>query len=268
MDLNYKVFKILIKNYGTEKLLAALFDNSERSETAWEEFLRRYSRLILKVCWKYEKDYDKVMQRYVYACERLIDNDFHLLKKYNTDFMDRTPKFSNWLIAVVRNICVDYYRKLNGRKRYPAAVAQLSDEDKMFFKLYYWKGLSLTEIGETMNLSSLSSGENAGEKLERINSHLLRTPKRENDVEFVAFDDEIYYTAGDNETDNYDDKINEWISKLSPVEKIAVRLRFWDGLTAREISEVLQIKPYNKVYSILNTALRILRSKSENDGNL
>jgi DNA-directed RNA polymerase specialized sigma24 family protein len=42
-------------------------------------------------------------------------------------------------------------------------------------------------------------------------------------------------------------------------------LRFWDGLTAREISEILKIRPYNKVYSILNRALKILREKSEKE---
>ena len=262
----YGVLKIFFKKYGTGKLLGLLFADNEHSQAAWEEFLGRYSGLILKVCWKYEKDYDKVMQRYLYVCERLVENQFRLLKKFNSDFKDSTPKFSNWLISVVRNICIDFHRKEHGRNRYPAAILQLPEEDRQFFKLYYWKGMTLSEITETLNLSEGNAEENASEKLDRINSLLLREPQKKMKAEFIRFNEEIYDPGDYWENEDYEGKINGWIAELSPAEKIVVRLRFWNGLKAREISDILKIKPYNKVYSILNSALKELREKSKNNG--
>ena len=239
------LFKIPLKRLSIEKLLSLLFTEDKTSVKAWEEFLKRYSKLILKVCWKFEKDYDKVMQRYLYVCEKLIENDFKILKQYNTDFNEQAPKFSTWLIVVTRNICIDYYRQQTGRRRYPAAVATLSKEDKLFFELYYWKGHSLQEISETLNLYSQAETETADDKLERINSLLLRAPKIYPKTELVPFNEQTFISDSENEHSeaelNIDEKINDWIRKLPDNERVIIRLRFWDGLSAREIADILNI---------------------------
>ena len=121
-----RILKIFIKRLSTEKLLRVLFNDNDLSEIAWEEFLKRYSKLILKVCWKFEKDYDKVMQQYLFTCEKLAENNYSLLKKFNSDFNEKSPKFTTWLVVVARNICIDYYRIQHGRKRFPAAIAESS----------------------------------------------------------------------------------------------------------------------------------------------
>lgn len=264
--MDSRILKIYLKKSSLEKLLHFLFSNNDLSGYAWEEFLKRYSKLILKVCWKFEKEYDKVMQQYLFVCEKLVENDFSLLKNFSFDFNEKSPKFTAWLIVVARNICIDYYRTQHGRKRYPAGIANLPKDDKQFFELYYWKGSSLGEISEIMNLYADSNKETAFDKLERINSLLVRTPELQLKTEYISFNEQriLPYEDLSNEID-FVEGMENWIADLSSLEKIIVRLRFWDGLTAREISEVLNISPYNKVYSILNKALKTLRERSEKE---
>lgn len=266
--LGTRILKILLRNSGTEKLLQALFNGDNLSEIAWEEFLKRYSKLILKVCWKFDKDYDKVMQQYLFTCEKLADNNFSLLKKYNSDFNRDKPKFSTWLAVVARNICIDNYRKKSGRKRYPAAVENLSEEDKSIFELYYWKGLSLREITETLNLHLPGRIETVNQKLDRINSLLSRSPGIRDQIHLVPYNDQAIGKEDEMDENNYDEKIAKWVSGLPDIEKIVIRLRFWEGLSAREISEICRITPYNKVYSILNKSLKLLREMSEEERNI
>lgn len=264
--MEYRILKIFIKRLSIDKLLRTLFNDSDLSGIAWEEFLIRYSKLILKVCWKFEKDYDNVMQQYLYTCEKLSENDFSLLKNFSFDFNDQSPKFTAWLIVVARNICIDYYRVQHGRKRFPSGIAKLPKEDRMFFEMYYWKGFSLREISESLGLYSGSGKETADEKLERITALLTRTPKIREKRELISFSEQTFIPEENPDDENdFNEKIVDWIAGLSSQEKIIVRLRFWDGLTAREISEILKIRPYNKVYSILNRALKILREKSEKE---
>jgi DNA-directed RNA polymerase specialized sigma24 family protein len=255
--------RILIRQYGIEKLLSVLFAADEDSSAAWEEFLGRYSKLILKVCWKYEHDRDTVMQRYLYVCEKLAADNFSLLKKYDSG-LGASSGFASWLIVVVRRFCIDFYRERNGRPRYPAAVSRLSKEDKLFFSLYYWKGLSLGEIEEHMYSAGSPAAESAGERLRRINSLLVRTPQRKPRIQFVAFNEEIHVPENDDGTgEEYYAELERMMSELPSREKIVVRLRFWEGLTAREIAQIMGITPYNKVYSILEKSLSILREKTK-----
>ena len=56
------------------------------------------------------------------------------------------------------------------------------------------------------------------------------------------------------------------LKTLPANEKLILRLRFWENLSAREIAEILDIEPYVKVYTMINSSLKKLREKKEGDG--
>ncbi len=263
--------EIFLIGLPTDKLLSRLFREDKLSEAAWGEFLRRYSNLILKIIWRYKRNYDEVMEQYVVICSKLLENHFRILKKYQTDFNGLRPKFSTWLTTVVNNLCIDIYRRSHGRRRFPRGIKNLPKEDRLFFELYYWKRLSLEEISDIMNLSSKPDSESVHDKLTHIESLLTRTPRPQNVLwqkDTISFDEETYmpetvdtavYEDGIDESD-LSTKIESLIANLSVQEKVVVRLRFWENLSAREISEIIHIKPYYKVYSILDKALESIRN--------
>lgn len=263
-----ELIKIFLNGQKPDKLLSILFKEAKHSTAAWEEFLRRYSKLFLKIIWKHERDYDLVMERFVLVCEKLCQDDFKILKKYKSDFPQTKSKLSTWLTTVVNNICIDIYRKNNGRKRFPKALKILSEKDKQFFMLYYWKGFSMEEISLQMDLNSKPGKESASDIFERIESVLTRSPRTEETLITTPYEDEIMIAENENEYNEFETILENLIEELPAKEKIIIRLRFWENLSAKEISEVMNIKPYQKVYSVINSCLKVLRKKTESRVNI
>jgi DNA-directed RNA polymerase specialized sigma24 family protein len=268
------IWGIYLKGLTSNKLLYPLFSESRLTASAWEEFLIRYSKLILKIIWVYSADYDDVMEKYVQICTKLSENNFLRLKKFQSDYSKIQPKFSTWLTKVINNLCIDIYRKSYGRKRYPAGIKNLPKDDRLFFELFYLKSLPLSEVSDIMNLNSNGGNESADEKLTRIESLLIRNPRSSalrKQFVTVPFDESKYMPAPEEDdfvnedNDNYElyDNFEKLIEHLSVQEKIVIRLRFRESLSAKEISDITKIKPYQRVYSILGKALKSVRKQME-----
>ena len=61
-----KNIRILLLN--NSHLLRMLLDEKEDSDLSWKEFLRRFSKLILKVIWQLEKDKDEYSTHRLNVC--------------------------------------------------------------------------------------------------------------------------------------------------------------------------------------------------------
>jgi RNA polymerase sigma factor (sigma-70 family) len=59
--------------------------------------------------------------------------------------LDGTARFSTWLRAVVRNLCLDWLRSKYGRKQVFRSVASLTSLDQEIFQLVFQKGLTLQQ---------------------------------------------------------------------------------------------------------------------------
>src|SRR3972149_6082881 len=81
-------------------LLKRLLGDQEKEEELWKEFLRRFTKLILKIIWQFEKDKDRVMDKYLWVCTKLAANNFFILKKFNEESKNKASKFTTWLVAV------------------------------------------------------------------------------------------------------------------------------------------------------------------------
>lgn len=269
MDLRRHAYRLL----SDQALRARLLADGPETEAAWKEFLRRYSNLFLKIIWQFETEQDAVMNTYLYVCSRLAANNLAILRRFRQDHGVTPPKFSTWLYAVVRNLCVDAYRAAQGRRRYPSAIARLSAFDRHLFALYYWDDYTAEEIEHLMASSQQHTNESVVQGLARIEASLtrpaqrslLRSPKPTK----LPYEDGIALMRTMPEASGIPDEtqIEQWLAILTNEERLVVRLRFWENMTGSEIADALDIVPPYRVYGMLKKALRQLRQHAQRELN-
>lgn len=110
-----------------EPWLTAL--NAGNSQTAWDLFAERYRRLIVATIKRLVPDHDDVMDVFSTACQALSANDFARLKQYS-DRSAQSASVATWLVAVVRNLTIDWLRQRDGRRRpsIPTTLSPLQHE--------------------------------------------------------------------------------------------------------------------------------------------
>ena len=175
-------------------LLQRLFAGGQESEIAWKEFLGLYSNLFLKIIWRYEKDRDAVMEKYLYACSKLASNDFSILRSFNPEHSKVPPKLSTWLTIVVKNLCLEAHRVQHGRRRFPRALLRMSDFDRKVFDLYYWRGHSPEQIDSILANEPDGRQQSVGTSLARITAQFTKAVQTRQTYVKPVF---VSYSEGD-----------------------------------------------------------------------
>src|SRR4051812_5785336 len=134
--------------------IARLHDHDP--DGAWDLFVEHYRRLIFAAIRHYTTEHDEVMDVFALVCESLRADDLARLRRYLADGT-HTARFSTWLVAVVRNLTVDWFRHRDGRKRLSASVATLPPLQRRIFECVFVDGRSHVETYEL-----LSTRETAG----------------------------------------------------------------------------------------------------------
>jgi len=120
-------------------------------ETAWDLFIERYRRLVFSAIRHYARDYDDVMDVFAHVCTALRDDDFARLRRYFAE-PDHRARFSTWLVAVVRNQTIDWFRHRDGRPRLTALAATLPPLRQRIFELVFLDGRSHLETYELLRV--------------------------------------------------------------------------------------------------------------------
>jgi len=102
------------------------------------EFLDRYSALIMNSATQFVYQHDRVNECFLYVCEKLSDDDFRRLLKFNPAGKAR---FKTWLGSVVFNLCVDWHRREFGRAALLPAITALPEFDQSVFHLVIEQGM-------------------------------------------------------------------------------------------------------------------------------
>jgi len=233
-----------------QSLLNSLFSGGLKSESAWKEFLTLYSNLFLSIILKFTKSEDEVMEKYLFICSKLCSNNFRILKNFNPKFSFNKPKLSTWLTVVVRNLCVDEFRSVKGRRRLPKATETLNEFELLVFKLHFWLEYKDIEICQMLSgkNEAYNNVRNAISKIHDVlNNNGYGDYKKDNPF-FVEFDENKLIPKLDFElSQNISELLELSINKLNAQQKVVLKLRFWEGLSPKEISNLLNINR-RKVY--------------------
>lgn len=100
-----------------------------RTQAAWDLFADRYRRLMIATIKRLVPDQDDVMDVFSTACQALVANDFARLRRYSDQHALRATA-ATWLVAVVRNLTIDWLRQQEGRQRQsiPSHLSPLQQE--------------------------------------------------------------------------------------------------------------------------------------------
>jgi len=119
---------------------------------AWSTFVDRYRRLIFAQIRRATTEPDDVMDIFAHVCERLREND---LARFRTFAFAAAPRasFATWLVAVLRNLIVDWFRARDGRSRVqpPKSLTPLG---RRMYELVFLEHRSHREACEMVLLAS------------------------------------------------------------------------------------------------------------------
>jgi RNA polymerase sigma factor (sigma-70 family) len=110
---------------------------------AWARFLELYSPLLFDVARRFERDADAAADCYLFICEHLSEDKFRRLLHFKPD---GPARFSTWLCAVARNLCLDWHRHEFGRHRVFESVAHMPAIDQEIFRGLFVERLPVEDL--------------------------------------------------------------------------------------------------------------------------
>jgi RNA polymerase sigma factor (sigma-70 family) len=260
--------------------LLALFRHRPRH--AWNLFIERYADFIFSLLRRMGFDYDQAMDRFVYVCEKLCEQDFRRLRsiRYAGSRGDLTP----WLRQVVKRLCVNWAWSQDGRKRLLKRIAGLPSREQRIFELYFWSGLLPSEIHERLRLEheSVELGE-VYDALETIFAHLSQKKlwrllsglsRARYTLSLDEFDDKTglgFEPADENASPEEallkreeSDRISRALQSLTARERLVLKLRYDEMLAGGEIAKILRLDE-KAVAGALKAARIALKGEFEAD---
>jgi len=243
----------------TEQWLVEL--DRGRPEAAWDAFLGRYRGLLFGAIRYYVHDHDDVMDVFTWVCERLREDDFRRLRRYAGD-ADHRARFSTWLVAVVRNLAVDWLRRRDGRLRPLAVEASLTCLQRRILEEVFTNGRSHAEAFELIRSRDDGALDFSGFLKElatvyrtvmgqrgRLERELTAPPPPDvvvADVDLVVGEEARSILAGA-------------MQQLSARDRVAVQMYVVDEVPAADVARVLGLKDAKAVYNRVYRSLKVLR---------
>ncbi len=245
-------------------------------QEAWSEFLDRFAPLILAICRQFDDHPERVDECFLYVCDQLVANRCRRLRRFR---LDGPARFSTWLRAVVRNLCVDWRRRQIGRPRMFRSIAALSTQDQEIYRQVYEQGCTIAETVHSLQafFPTLDHVEVAA-ALERIARRLtsrqiwLLTARRSR-FESVAEDPCPEGAPGSVVLDPEPGPealaslreerrlLSQALSGLTRQERLLVRLRFERGLSLDQVARMTGLENAQQADRRLQKVLRRLREE-------
>lgn len=242
-----------------------------RPDEAWDKFLDRYRRLIFAAIRHYAQDYDDVMDVFANVCEVLRSDDMRRLRARADDPAPRA-QLSTWLVAVVRNLTVDWFRHRDGRRRLSTAASDLPPLQRRIFHLVFLDQRSHVETYELIRTSdapTLSFPKFLAElratyaavskgKRGQVLRDLVKVPSLSGN-ERLAQGSEL-------EHDERRELLEQALAALPSEDQVAVQLYLIEDLPAEQVARVLHLPNAKAVYNRVYRAVAALRAQLEQMG--
>jgi RNA polymerase sigma factor (sigma-70 family) len=237
-------------------------------EAAWDLFIERYRRLIFGAIRRYTSEPDDVMDVFARVCEALRENDFTRLRRCAAQYDPNRP-LSTWLVAVVHNLTIDWFRHRDGRPRLAAVAAALPGIQQRIFEYVFHDQRSHVEAyellrsrdGETLTfgeflkeLSATYGTVTAGSR-GRVTAEFAlpppTSPDPPRDPAVVAEQQGLLTRA---------------LEALPAEDRLAVQLYVIDEMPAEQVARALGYVSAKTVYNHVYRALATVRAQLEQAG--
>jgi RNA polymerase sigma factor (sigma-70 family) len=250
---------------------------------AWRLFIDRYADPMFSLIRSLGFDYDQAMDRFAFVCEKLCEKDFRRMKaiKYAGSRGDLTP----WIRQVVKRLCINWAWSEEGRKRLLKPIANLGPLEQRVFELYFWQGLTPSQIDERLRQEHFAGLENSSvfDALEQILSHISEKKlwrlvsslaRTRGAISLDAADDEsglfpdVATDDPDPETElirrEQDRMLQHALQHLPTQGALMLQFRYEHALSLPEIAELMCVNEA-EVRAQLENCLKVLRKviKSE-----
>jgi len=237
---------------------------------SWDEFVERYRRLIFATIRHYADDYDDVMDIFARVCEALREDDLARLRRW-ADQPTHRSQFSTWLVTVVRNLTIDWFRRRDGRKRMSRIAEALSPIQQRIFEHVFVASRSHVEAFELLRTSQaadLTFGEFLRElaatyravtqgRKGRLLKELGGPPRSMDPAHLVGAHPDPSDTA---------ERLAQRLEALDPETRLAVQLFVVDELPAADVARIVGWSNPKAVYNRVYRALESVRAEFERQG--
>ncbi len=237
-------------------------------DAVWDLFEQRYRRLILATIRRLLHDHNDVMDVFATVCAALTADNFARLRRYSTSSRSGAA-VSTWLVIVVRNLVIDWLRKVEGRRR-PTIPSGLSDLHREMYTALCLGGLSRVEAFEQVRTrSGLAMSFPDFLREVRVMRQLHPCPETlpARRPEQVSMLPEFAVPVADPA------EVMEMASRLAatlatqPADvRLAVQLFVVDELSAAEVASIVGWANAKAVYNRVHRALEAMRAALEREG--
>jgi RNA polymerase sigma factor (sigma-70 family) len=234
---------------------------------AWQTFLDACSPTVFRVVSLFADTYDDRMDLFLFVCTRLHDDDMRRLRSFR--FHSESPcRFSTWLAVVVKNLAVDYLRSRDGRFRPFRNVDAMDEIDRLVFEYHLRDGRSLEEVrhflekrhdirigevelaGRAERVEAALSANQRWRLLARLAARQEPLPldpvsgaarlERERAIPLADEWGDPEKTLRSREADR---ALHSALEAVPPRERLAVALRYRDGLSVPQAASALDVTP-------------------------
>ena len=262
--------------------IAGLLERLRTSDPlpAWEEFLNQYSPVLFQAARACTCDAESATECYLNICEQLALRNFRRLLKFKPA---GPASFKTWLQVVARNLCIDWHRKRNGRRRPFKSIQSLSELEFQVYVCRFERGLSAEETLEHLRPVSpdldIAQVERAEQRIEdslssrqrwMLSTRQSRFPGKttallcEEADEFVS---QIPDVRLDQEAlivnQQQHAQMMKCVTGLPKQERLLLQLRFEEELSLEEIARLTGLGDAQRAHRQIAAVLKKLRAAME-----
>lgn len=237
-------------------------------DTAWDGLIHRYRRLIFAAIRHYVQDHDEVMDVFARVCEALREDDLRRLRTY-LDSPSHRARFSTWLVTVVRNLTIDWYRHREGRRRLSTIAEGLAPLRRSIVEHVF-----LARRGHAEAYELICSREPPGPTFHEFLVELRETYRFLVSSRQGRLLRELVPPPPDPEegsrtfaeTSELRERLNRILESLGSEDRVALELYVVDELPAADIARVLGLPNAKAVYNRVYRSLEAMRMKLDEAG--
>jgi len=223
--------------------------NSADAGSAWAEFIDRFAPLLMSVVCQFEYGQDRSNECFLYVSEKLCDQQFRRLQKFNTG---GKASFNTWLGAVVFNLCVDWHRKEFGRVQMLPAITALPAFDQSVYRFSFEQGMRLETCFQTLktdfpDLTRKQLSDAIGRvhdvlsPRQRWNINVRNRRRRTAEVDLEQLPCSESGPENDAKTRQSHEDLQQAMNQLNADQRLLLHLRFRQGLTLKKIAEITHL---------------------------